>query len=136
MSIPSGCFLFYPQSSSMTIVPVSNKQTSKDFLEVARFIYKNDKNWICPLDQDINTIFNPNKNPFFKHGKCQRWLLKNNEGEPIGRVAAFINEKKAFQYDQPTGGMGFFECINDKEAAFKLFDTAKLWLAENGMEAM
>ncbi|WP_449435012.1 hypothetical protein [Pedobacter steynii] len=32
--------------------------------------------------------------------------------------------------------MGFFECINDKEAAFKLFDTAKLWLAENGMEAM
>lgn len=136
MSIPLGCFLFYPQSSSMTIVPVSNKQTSKDFLDVARFIYKNDENWICPLDQDINTIFNPNKNPFFKHGKCQRWLLKNNEGETIGRVAAFINEKKAFQYDQPTGGMGFFECINDKEAAFKLFDTAKLWLAENGMKAM
>ena len=66
------------QSSSMTIVPVSDKQTSKDFLEVARFIYKNDKNWICPLDQDINTIFNPDKNPFFKHRKCQRWLLKDN----------------------------------------------------------
>lgn len=124
------------QSSSMTIVPVSDKQTSKDFLEVARFIYKNDKNWICPLDQDINTIFNPEKNPFFKHGKCQRWLLKDNKGQTIGRVAAFINEKKAFQYDQPTGGMGFFECINDKTAAFKLFDTAKSWLEENGMKAM
>ncbi|ETZ21074.1 hypothetical protein [Pedobacter sp. V48] len=120
----------------MTIVPVSDKQTSKDFLEVARFIYKNDKNWICPLDQDINTIFNSDKNPFFKHGKCQRWLLKDNKGQTIGRVAAFINEKKAFQYDQPTGGMGFFECINDKTAAFKLFDTAKLWLEENGMKAM
>jgi hypothetical protein len=136
MSIPLGCFLFYPQSSSMTIIPVSDKQTSKDFLEVARFIYKNDKNWICPLDQDINTIFNPDKNPFFKHGKCNRWLLKDNNGQTIGRVAAFINEKKAFQYDQPTGGMGFFECINDKIAAFTLFDTAKLWLEENGMKAM
>lgn len=120
----------------MTIVPVSDKQTSKDFLDVARFIYKNDKNWICPLDQDINTIFNPDKNPFFKHGKCNRWLLKDNNGQVIGRVAAFINEKKAFQYDQPTGGMGFFECINDKAAAFKLFDTAKAWLEENGMKAM
>ncbi len=32
--------------------------------------------------------------------------------------------------------MGFFECINDKEAAFLLFDTAKNWLAENGMQVM
>ena len=28
------------------------------------------------------------------------------------------------------------ECIDDKEAAFLLFDTAKNWLLENGMEAM
>ena len=32
--------------------------------------------------------------------------------------------------------MGFFECINDITAATVLFDTAKTWLAERGMEAM
>jgi hypothetical protein len=32
--------------------------------------------------------------------------------------------------------MGFFECIDNKEAAFLLFDTAKNWLQENGMQAM
>ena len=32
--------------------------------------------------------------------------------------------------------MGFFECINDKKAAFLLFDTCKAWLEERGMEAM
>jgi hypothetical protein len=121
----------------MQVTPISDHQQSrKDFLDVARRIYQDDEHWICPLDQDIEAIFDPNKNPFFKHGKCIRWILKNDEGELIGRVAAFINEKKAYQYDQPTGGMGFFECINDQKAAFMLFDTARNWLQDNGMQAM
>jgi hypothetical protein len=32
--------------------------------------------------------------------------------------------------------MGFFECINDREAAFALFDTCRDWLSERGMLAM
>ncbi|TKC09052.1 GNAT family N-acetyltransferase [Pedobacter frigoris] len=120
----------------MTIVPVSDKQTQKDFLNVARFIYKDDGNWICPLDQDIELVFNKEKNPFFNHGKCTRWILKDDQGQTIGRVAAFINEKKAYNYEQPTGGMGFFECINSEKAAYLLFDTAQSWLKERGMKAM
>ena len=54
----------------------------------------------------------------------------------MGRVAAFINNKKAYHYEQPTGGIGFFECIDDEKAAFLLFDTAKNWLSANGMQAM
>lgn len=120
----------------MQIIAVTDSKHKKDFLNVARSIYKDDPNWICPLDQDIEQIFNPAKNPFFEHGQCTRWILKDDHGTTIGRVAAFINEKKAYQYDQPTGGMGFFECINQQDAAFKLFDTAKEWLQERGMKAM
>jgi hypothetical protein len=32
--------------------------------------------------------------------------------------------------------MGFFECIENKEAAFLLFDQCKKWLQQKGMEAM
>ena len=120
----------------MQITTVSGKRSRKDFLATARFIYKDDKNWICPLDQDIENIFDSSKNPFFQHGKCTRWLLQDDNGNYIGRIAAFINDKKAYQYEQPTGGMGFFECIDNKEAAFLLFDTAKSWLQEQGMKAM
>jgi hypothetical protein len=31
---------------------------------------------------------------------------------------------------------GFFDCINDLQAAKLLFDTAKAWLQQKGMEAM
>ena len=120
----------------MVILPVSDKQTRKEFLAVARFIYKDDKNWISPLDKDVEAVFDSQKNPFFEHGKCTRWILKDDNNVTIGRIAAFVNEKKAWQYDQPTGGMGFFECINNLEAAFSLFDTAKSWLEQQGMKAM
>jgi len=120
----------------MTITEVNSPQTRKAFLDAARLIYQNDKNFICPLDNDIEAIFDPQKNVFFNFGKATRWILTNNEGKLIGRIAAFINEKKAYNYEQPTGGMGFFECINEEKAAFLLFDTAKQWLQQNGMQAM
>jgi hypothetical protein len=120
----------------MTITEVTNKATKKAFLDVARVIYKNDKIWVCPLDNDIEAVFDPGKNNFHQNGKCTRWILTDENGQLIGRIAAFINNKKAFNYEQPTGGIGFFECVANEEAAFLLFDTAKKWLIENGMLAM
>lgn len=117
------------------IIQVNDKRQEKQFLNVAKKIYKDDSNWICPLDNDIRQIFNPQKNNFHKHGECNRWvLLKDNE--PIGRIAAFINHEKAYKSEHPTGGIGFFECIEDQNAAKLLFDTAKKWLIEKGMRAM
>lgn len=128
-------FYFY-FNHRMTIIEVKDKATRKAFLDTARAIYKNDPNWVCPLDNDIEAVFDPLKNNFHQYGKCIRWILRDDNNLLIGRVAAFINNKKAFNYEQPTGGMGFFECINDEKAAFLLFDTAKNWLAGNGMKAM
>ena len=54
----------------------------------------------------------------------------------IGRVAAFVNHKQSKSFKQPTGGMGFFECINDQEAANQLFDTCAQWLEDREMKAM
>ena len=120
----------------MKIIEVKDKKTKKKFLKVPRILYKNDPHWVCPLDTTIEDVFNPKKNIFFKHGEAARWILTENNGNLIGRVAAFINKKKAYNFNQPTGGMGFFECINDKNAAFMLFDKCKEWLKERGMEAM
>ncbi|NCD68945.1 GNAT family N-acetyltransferase [Mucilaginibacter sp. R11] len=120
----------------MTITEVNNKQTRNAFLDIARQIYKDDPNWVCPLDNDVEAIFDPKKNSFHQHGKVTRWVLTDDNGKCIGRIAAFINDKKANHDGELIGGMGFFECINDKNAAFLLFDTAKNWLKANGMQAM
>ncbi len=113
---------------------VKTEQDKKVFRELVLELYKNDPNWIRPLDKDIEEVFDPKKNKFFKKGECTRWLLKNDNGKVIGRIASFVN--KQYKNEQPTGGVGFFECIDDQEAANFMFDHCKQWLQERGMEAM
>jgi GNAT superfamily N-acetyltransferase len=120
----------------MKLVEVKSKNDATVFLNVPRILYKNDPNWICPLDNDIQAVFDPGRNAYFENGDAIRWVLFDDKGKIIGRNAAFYNLKKANTYEQPTGGMGFFECVNDTKAAFLLFDAAKQWLAAKGMEAM
>ena len=120
----------------MELVQVLDKSLAKKFLEVPITIYKNDPNFIRPLDKDVNDVFDQKKNKTFRFGECARWLLKDND-ILIGRIAAFVNKKYKNKGDeQPTGGIGFFECINNQQAADMLFDVAKSWLMQRGMEAM
>ena len=120
----------------MRIIEVNDRNTAREFLKFPAKLYKNEPNWIRPLDQDIEGVFDKKKNKTFRNGKCTRWILKN-ENRIIGRIAAFVNNRTANKdNDQPTGGIGFFECENDQEAANLLFDAGKQWLEENGMEAM
>ncbi|HNP94290.1 MAG TPA: hypothetical protein PKJ63_01630 [Cyclobacteriaceae bacterium] len=121
----------------MTIKEVVSSDDVKEFLLLPVRLYANEPKWIRPLDKDIESVFDKSKNKTFRHGECCRWLLYDDSGNTIGRVAAFVNEKIVKKgNDQPTGGMGFFECINDKNAAFMLLDQCKNWLKERGMEAM
>ncbi len=121
----------------MELIEVSGKKLSKDFLLMPLSIYRQDPNYIRPLDKDVANVFDPEKNKAFRHGSCKRWLLKNDNGEYIGRIAAFVNKRYKNKGDeQKTGGVGFFECIHDQQAADMLFDVSKSWLVQQGMGAM
>ena len=121
----------------MKITEVRNHKDAQAFIQVANEIYKNDPDWIRPLDKDIEDVFDPSKNKAFRHGEAIRWILIDDKGRLLGRIAAFVNKKyKTKGDDGPVGGAGFFECIEDQSAANLLFDTAKNWLQSKGMEAM
>ncbi len=121
----------------MKIVVVDSDKTKKAFLDAARTIYRNDKNWVCPLDVEIENTFDPGKNRCFNSGEASRWVVLDNFSKPIGRIAAFYDEKKILNNNnQPTGGIGFFECVQEQDAANLLFDTAKEWLQSKNIEAM
>jgi hypothetical protein len=121
----------------MNLIQVENKAEEKLFIQVPLVIYKNDPNWIRPLDQDIYEVFDQKKNKSFRFGKIIRWVLKDDNGNLIGRIAAFTNKKYKNKDDEvAAGGIGFFECINDQEAADLLFNNAKHWLIKEKVEAM
>jgi GNAT superfamily N-acetyltransferase len=109
----------------------------KAFLRLPIKLYKNDTNYIRPLDTDIEAIFDKTKNPTFQYGECIRWILQDDNAEVVGRVASFYDSRKINAgNEQPTGGMGFFECVNNQEYANTLFSACQKWLTEKGLEAM
>lgn len=121
----------------MRLVEVTTADLSAQFIRVNYLLQKDDPNYIRPLNKDIEAVFDPQKNKTFRHGEVIRWLLKDNNNRLIGRIAAFVNSKYKNKGDTiSVGGMGFFDCINDQEAANLLLDTAQNWLQEKGMKAM
>lgn len=120
----------------MELIEVSTPAHKKAFLEVNVSLNRDNPNYIRPLDKDVNDVFDQSKNKTFRFGEVTRWLLKQDDNY-VGRIAAFTNKKyKNKGDDVPVGGIGFFDCINNQQAADMLFDVAKHWLMQKGMQAM
>lgn len=116
---------------------VKTASDEKVWLHVDRPIYKGNPMWVCPLDNDISRVFNPQVNKKFNNGEAIRWTAFDSDtGEAVGRIAAFYENNASEDYEQPTGGCGFFESIDNQEVANLLFDACRDWLASKGMEAM
>ena len=123
---------------------LSEVKTNKDikqWLDFPAKLYKNDPHYVRPLDDEVENVFDKTKNKLFRHGDAIRFILKDKNDKVVGRIAAFYDEKTSNTYKkeengQPTGGCGFFDCIDDQEAANMLFDAAKQWNIEHGQEAM
>jgi hypothetical protein len=121
----------------MQLTEVTDEHLAKRFLQVNVIINRNDPNYIRPLDKDIYDVFDKRKNKALRHSEIIRWILEDANGQLIGRIAAFVNKKYRNKGDDlKVGGVGFFECINNHDAASMLFDVAKHWLLQRGMEAM
>lgn len=120
----------------MQLTEVTTDADQTAFNSVPKLIYADDPNYIPHLRQDIDKTFDPKKNRAFKGGAAKRWVLRDDRGGLTGRIAAFVNKKYSEGMEQPTGGIGFFECINDIACARMLFDTAIEWLQSQGMEAV
>lgn len=127
--------------SEYTLHEVSTKREVKQWLAFPAKLYKNDNHYVRPLDHEVEKVFDKDQNKLFRHGDATRYYLTNKDNTIVGRIAVFYDEKTSRVYEreengQKTGGCGFFDCINDQEAANTLFDAAKKWLEERGYEAM
>lgn len=124
-----------------TLHEVTTKREIKQWLAFPAKLYRHDPHYVRPLDREVEHVFNREDNKLFRHGDATRYYLTDNKDRIVGRIAVFYDEKTSKVYEneengQKTGGCGFFDCINNQEAANILFDAAKKWLEERGYEAM
>ncbi len=114
------------------IVPVDNRRTRKQFINMLWDIYRDDPHWVPPLimNQEENVGFRPN--PFYDRNRIQNFI-SYKDGVAVGRISAIVNVGHNERYDEKRGFFGFFESIDDPEVSRGLFNAAFQWLRSQGM---
>jgi GNAT superfamily N-acetyltransferase len=105
-------------------------------------LYKGDPHWTPPLRMDllgnrllkVDGLLTP-EHTYHKHADVTHFLAYRGD-RIVGRVSAAINHRFNEFYDTKVGNFGFFECEDDQEAANALFDAARDWVAELGMDTL
>jgi hypothetical protein len=117
---------------TVEILPVKNGRALQQFIKLPWKIYRDDSYWVPPLIVDMKKLLNRAKNPFFAHSNAE-FFIAYRKGEPVGRIAAILNNNHNDFHKERTGFFGFFECLKDQEAALALLQRAEIWARERGM---
>ena len=115
-------------------ISVRRVETKKDlhrFISLPWKIYQGNPHWVPPLLSEQKLVLDREKGPFFEIGQAE-YFLALCEGEPVGRISAHTNQQWNQHYRDQKGFFGFFECIEDPEAASALFEAAEGWLRDRG----
>ena len=121
--------------SRVEIRSVDSKREFKRFFDFRRELYRDDPHVVFPMRFMESTLLDPNKHPFYEHGRRQAFLAEAN-GRVDGRIVAIKDDMHNQCYDDAVGFFGFFECIDDPNVAKQLLATAEKWLVENGCDTM
>ncbi len=105
------------------------------FHELPFQIYESYSQWVPPFRFEIEQIFNPKKNDFFKTGECDRFLVFDHK-KPIARFAVMNNPVRDEVLEPKMGGLGFIEMENDQKLADEIINFAKEWHKERGYNTM
>ena len=109
----------------MRIIEVNpTKKNWRLFHKVPHEVYKNNSFWICPLENEIDDIFNPTENKAFRESDTKFFVLLDEKNVPKGRIVAFVDHVRNKERNVNQGGIGFFECIHNMDYAKALFDKA------------
>ena len=121
--------------NSLVIKSVETTEDRKALLSFPWTVYKDDPFWVPPIFSERMHFTDPEKNPFFQHAEAQFYMALRGE-EIVGTIAVFTNHRHNEYQNENIAFFGFFEVLEDYEAAEQLFKTAEAWAKERGHTAL
>ena len=117
--------------SDLKITKATSKKERMEFIHFPWKVYKDDPYWVPPIISERIEFHDPKKNPFFEHARVE-YFLARRDGEVVGTIAAFTNDAYNEFHNSNIGFYGFFEVLDDPEAAALLLRTAEDWVRDAG----
>ncbi|MCM1376818.1 MAG: hypothetical protein NC097_04175 [Clostridium sp.] len=110
--------------------------TKSNLLKFIKFqirLYDGSPYFVPPLVLDELDTLNPVKNPAFDF--CESaYFMAYRDGKPVGRIAVIINKQINEKLNLKDARFGFFDIMEDAEAANALFSAAEEWARSKGMK--
>ena len=117
--------------SNLTILPVQDEGGVQAVIEFPWEVYRGDAYWVPPLISERQAFLDPKRNPFFQHGRLQLYLARRGD-RVVGTIGAFTNDLFNQFQETNSGWLGFFEVLDDPEAAAGLLQAAEGWARTAG----
>jgi GNAT superfamily N-acetyltransferase len=115
------------------IEEVKTRFQERKFIKLPWKIYKDDTCWVPPLISDVKKSVRGKNNTLKKDGPFTL-LLAYKDNKVCGRLLVGINEHLNRAKNYKRGYISLFECVDNREVAFALFDYAINWLKERGIK--
>ncbi|HCE96868.1 MAG TPA: hypothetical protein DER10_00050 [Elusimicrobia bacterium] len=106
------------------------------FINYPYSLFRKHPFWVGELKKDTHHLLGSG-HPFWRHSERKLFMAFNTSAggtKPAGRIAAIINSQHNSFHEEKCGFFGFFDCVNNPEAAAALFGAACNWLKEKGMD--
>jgi hypothetical protein len=120
------------EGGGLSLRPVRGWNGRRVFVDVPFRIHGGDPAWVPPLRMSVYDRISP-RHPANQHQRTALWVAYRR-GRPVGRIGACIDESYNRFHDVRWGWVGFFESFDDPGVAGELFEVAKGWLRQQGME--
>ena len=75
---------------NIDVIMVQTRRHMNDFVNVPKFIYSHQEQYVPDLDSDVRNLFNPKKNPGMKFSVIQPFVAYQHE-VPVGRIVGIVN---------------------------------------------
>ena len=110
--------------SGLALITVSNAEEMQLFLDLPHRVHCKHPLWVPPLKSQEQDLLTPGRHPFGNEAECSLFLAVR-DSVPVGRIAAVADRKADARASEKIGAWGFFECMDDREAAHSLFAAAR-----------
>lgn len=117
------------------MVEVREVKTKREFKKFVKFpteLYKDNPNYIPPIELDEYNLTNPKKNASFEDSEAI-YFLAYKDGKVVGRIAGIICRLYNEKNNTKRARFGRFDLIDDPEVADALFKAVEGWAKEKGM---
>jgi len=112
---------------------VREVQDLESFVAFPYKLYEGHPFWVGDIKKDVLKLLSLS-HPFWMHAERKLFMAFDENGSPLGRIAAIVNHNHNSFHNEKCGFFGFFDCVDNIEVAKALFYSVEEWFRKIGMD--